>query len=276
MSLILAALIAATAAAYIPEYSTIASRTAETHGKSAYAIEQDVTYRKDNEAFTVKETWLVLNENNLRLTVEGRGALKGLVHGSVIYTGASKEFLDANRALRTQRLGEDWLESLFHFRTGRYLRQRLVNLRIAPAESLRDRAPMSADGHPQYEPQNFLRLSRVGGAITWAVGSPPTSEASPALWIEQDQFTIRKVRTPNQVTLKADDYRQQSEGLWYPQRRTYTLGAYTIEVQTLQVKSLGKLSANDPRFRSASLTNEQDPLRLPEAEGLHEFYKRMR
>ena len=84
--------------AYIPEYALLANHAADQHGKGSFLIEQEVTYRKDAETFTVKETWLVSNENRMRLTLEGRGPLKGLVQGTILYAGSHKFFFDPRLA----------------------------------------------------------------------------------------------------------------------------------------------------------------------------------
>lgn len=262
--------------AYIPEYSLIASRAAEQHGRGTYLIEQDVTYKRDAESFTVKETWLVQSETSMRVTLEGRGPLKGLVQGTIIYQGAAKLFADAEQGVRTQRLGDDWLEPLFHFRYSKYLRDRLVALKVTPPETLKDRAPLNSDGDPQYTPPGFIRLSRVGGGIAYAIGLPPSMGARPTLWIEQDRFVVRKFRTATQDVIKADDYFKFDDSFFYPRQRSYTSGGMTVSIQTLQVKALGKSNPTDARFSKASLKPERDALRLPETEGLREFYLRFR
>jgi hypothetical protein len=278
MNLIFALFTACMSFAYIPEYSLIASRTADQHGKGSYLIEQDVTYHKDGEAFTVHETWLVNSENSMRVTLEGRGALKGLVQGSLVYEGAQKFFIDPllGQGARVQRLGDDWLEPLFYFRNSKYFRNRLVQLKVAPPESLKDRAPLSTDGDPKYEEPGFVRLSRVGGLVAWAIGLPATSSTHPTLWIEQDQFVVSKYHGGDQVTLKANDYNKYSDDFWFPRQRSYAFGQYTIEVQTLQVRPLGKLRPDDPRFRSSGLNATRDGIKLPDPEALKEFYSRFR
>lgn len=262
--------------AYTPEYATIATHAAEKHGKGAYQIEQEVTYRKESETYTVKETWQVTGENELRVTLEGRGPLKGLVTGTIVYQGGTRSASENAQAVRARNLGEDWLEPLFHFRSSRYLRSKLVGLRITSQETLRDRAPLNFEGPPEWQPQGFVRLSRTGGAVTWAIGATPPAAATPMIWIEQDQFVLRKLKTASQVILKADDYAKYDDGMWYPRSRTYTFGPHTVQVQTLQVKPLGKLAANDSRFKPTSLTPAKDAVRLPEVEGLREFYSRFR
>jgi len=261
--------------AYIPEYSLIASHTAGQHGKGVYQIEQDVTYHKDGDAFSVHESWLVAGENEMRVTLEGRGPLKGLVHGTILFDGGKKYFVDPNGTLRSQRLGADWLEPLFHFRNSKFLRSRLVALKIAPPESLHDRAPMPSDEDPKYTPPPFIRLNRVGGAIAWAIGAAPDPNEHPTLWIEQDQFVIRKYRGADDSMLKADDYAKYGD-LWFPHRRIYDFEKSEVEIDTQMVRSLGRYSARDTRFRTSSLSASRDGLKLPDADVLHEFYLRFR
>lgn len=268
----------ASALAYIPEYSMIASRAAEAHGKGTYQIDQDVTIRKEAEVFSVRETWLVNGENSMRVTLEGRGPLKGLVSGTVLYDGNSKAFFDGG-GVKAQRLGDEWLEPLFHFRNSRYLRSRLVNLKVAPQESLRDRAPLPSDVEGKeikYEPPSFIRLSRVGGSIAWAIGLDPAQGDSPTLWLEQDQFFLRKYKSLNHVILNAGDYTKFDDGLYYPRTRTYQFSGFTVQIQTVKVQSVNRASGKDKRFLSSTLAAEKDILRLPDVDGLRDFFLRFR
>lgn len=261
--------------AYIPEYALITSRAADQHGKGAYQIEQDVTYRRESESYTIKETWTVLNENNMRVTLEGRGPLRGLVQGTIIFEGSQKSFSDGQQ-IKSQRLGDDWLEPFFHFRSSKYFRSRLVNLKVAPPESLRDRLPLNAEGPPRYEPISFVRLSRTGGAVNWAIGISPQVGSGPTVWIEQDQFVVRKYRGANQTILRADNYTKYDDSFWHPRNVTYAFSQFAVTVNTLSVKPLGRLTAADTRFRTASLVPAKDTLKLPDSDGLREFYSRFR
>lgn len=261
--------------AYIPEWSLISSRTADQHGRGAYQIEQEVSFRRDAEVYTVKETWLVNGESGLRVTLEGRGALKGLVQGTIFYDGSLRTFTDGSQ-VKSQRLGEDWLEPLLHFRNGKYLRSRLVSLKILGPDSLRDRPAMNTEGTPNYEPPSFIRLSRAGSSVAWAVGASPKSTTGPAVWIEQDQFVIRKIKTVNQTTFLANEYAKFEDNFWYPRSYSYEFAGFKVDVQTLGVKSAGKLGATDNRLKSSSLVPARDQLKLPELDGLREFYLRFR
>lgn len=261
--------------AYIPEYSLITSRAADQHGKGAYQIVQEVSYRRDGENHTVKEVWTVLNENNMRVSLEGRGPLKGLAQGTIVYEGSQRSFTDGAQ-VKHQRLGDDWVQPLFHFRSSKYLRSRLVNLKVAPAESLRDRAPLNSDGPPKYEPPSFVRLSRTGGAVNWAIGISPSVGTGPTLWLEQDQFVMRKFRGPSQAIVRADNYTKHDETFWHPRTATYSFGDHTVTVNTISVQSLGRLTAADSRFKPSSLNAAKDALKLPDSSGLREFYLRFR
>lgn len=265
--------------AYIPEYSLLMSRAADQHGKGAYQIETEVTVRREGEPLVVRETWVVTGESQMRVTLEGKGALKGLVQGTMIYEPDKKYFIDGNsQRLMSQRLGEDWLEPLFHFRSSKYLRNRLVHLKIAPPESLRDRPAMPSDSEVKYDPPGFIRLSRVGGGISWAIGIPPSTAMPnpPTLWLEQDEFVVRKARTADQTLLRADDYAKFDEGLRFPRLRSYSNGKITVDIRTVSVKSLGKVKGDDARFKNSSLNPARDAVKFPEADTLKEFYARYR
>jgi hypothetical protein len=266
-------LFAASAMAYIPEYSMIASRAADQHGKGTYQIEQDVTFRRETESYSVRETWLVNGENLMAVKIEGKGPLKGLVSGTVIYDGNSRIFFDGS--LRSQKLGDEWLEPFFHFRNSKFFRSKLVSLRVTPPDSLRDRAPLASEGEIKYEPPNFIRLARTGGGLSWAIGTNPISGESPTVWLEQDQFVLRKYKALNNTVLRADDYAKYDETFWYPRTRAYQFGGFNVTVQTVSVQPSGK-NFKDPAFKGATLVTQKDVLRLPDVDGLRDFYQRFR
>ncbi|MGE4130674.1 MAG: hypothetical protein AB7F86_03505 [Bdellovibrionales bacterium] len=261
--------------AYIPEYSLITSEMADIHGRGAYQIVQDVTIKKEAESFTVRETWTVLNESTMVLKLDGRGPLRGLIDGTILFDEGRRVFYDGS-AIRTQKLGDEWIEPLFHFRSSKYFRNRMVSLKVAPPESLKERPSLAIEGEPNYQPPSFIRLARTGGAIAWAVGRNPKEGDSPTAWIEQDQFVIRKFKIPGQFTMKADDYKKVDTAFLYPQTRYYNFGPYVVQVRTARVQSLGRVSGSDDRFKKATLSKNKDILKLPELAGLSDFYQRFR
>ena len=267
----------ATALAYIPEYSTILSRAASQHGKGLYKIEQEITLRKDNESYLLKETWTVQSENAMRVSIEGLGFLKCAAAGVQIYEGSQRQFIDPSGALRSQRLSDDFLHSFLVFRSSKFARNRLISMKIAPADSANDRPPLNIDGEPKYSPPSFLRLSRVGGSICYAVGAAPlpTPTTQPTAWIEQDQFVFRKIRTSTDAVWRADGYAKYGD-FWYPKTQTYTWGPYQVTIQTTSVQPLTKSPQAEALLKSKSLVPARDALRLPEADVLRDFYSRFR
>jgi hypothetical protein len=254
-----------TSYAYIPEYTTIVSRAADRHGKGYYQIDQDVTYRKDADSYTVREVWVVGGEGSMRVSLEGKGNLRGLVSGTITYDGGVRRYIE--NGPRLQKLTDLWWEPFFHFRNSKYLRQRLVGMKAAPADSLKDRPALSSDADPDYTAPEFMRLSRVGGTTAWVISQ--SAGSAPALWIEQDQFVVRKFKGSDQSVVHADDYAKFDEGLYLPRSRTYSFGPHNVQIQVQQVKSLGSKW-------SAPTTATAEPLKLPEPEGLRDFYQRYR
>jgi len=271
---ILFSLLISSAFAYIPEYKTILSRTAENHGRGVYQIEQDVVFRSGVDTWVAKETWWIKDENNMRLQVEGRGALKGLLQLQVIYDGNQKHVIDSSGTVKTSRLSEDWAEPVFHFRFSKNIRNKLVSQKVLPPESLRD--PNRIIGKPEsFYPPSYARLARSGGVVNYAFGHPtPPNESvlKPGLWIEQDQFVVRKIRFPSQLTVTADQYQRFDNGFMFPKARSYTWGTQSAQAQVLDVRAL-KIPAD---LFSPSKLSTTWTMKIPDQEPIREFYLRYR
>lgn len=253
------------------DYHTIMSRTADNHGRGVYQIEQDVVFHQENESFSVRESWLIGGEGAMRVSLEGRGSLRELISGIILYDQSQRKTKDENGSLRTTSLPDSWMESFFSFRYSKNIKPKLVALKIAPPESLRERSVIPGAEY-KYGSQDFVRLARSGGVTNYAISNNTTDETLPGLWIEQDQFVVRKVRLPNLSTVTAGDYLKYTESLMWPKVRTYTWGAYTVKVHTVSVKALGQNKSAD-LFKTSQL---EVPLKLSEAEVIREFYKKFR
>jgi hypothetical protein len=257
--------------AYIPPYSMIMTRTAENHGRGTYVIEQDVVYKvSDSDKQVVHETWTVTDEAHMRLNFEGVGALKDAVKGTIVYENHTR-ILNENGGNKTQRLGDDWLEPFFHYRYSKNMRGRLVQLKIAPPESLREEAPLKADGPPDYTPPSFVRLSRLNGMVTWSVEKTPNSPDQPGIWIQQDQFVVNRVRVANKDSVDADDYVKYDGGFYAPRIRTYHWNDRNVVVQLKNVKSLGTKAG-----KATSSTTGLVPFQFSGSDVIRDFYLRFR
>lgn len=260
----------------------IMSRTAENHGRGVYQIEQDLIFRGDPDPLVVHETWWVAGEYSMRVNFEGRGSLKGLINGTMIYDATHRHWLDEGGSLKSTRLSDDWSEPFFHFRFSKNIKPRLVALKIAPPESLKDRSVHVSGGVDfTYIPQSFIRLARTGGTISYAIGSPSPvddSSGSPGMWIEQDQFVIQKIRLPSQVLIKADDFFRQGENFWFPKLRTISWGPNSVQAAVGSVRGMGKTGGAE-LLKISSLDAKKNKgliVRWPEQDVIREFYQRFR
>ena len=124
-------IISQSAWAYIPPSRMILGRVSENAGSGIYSIEQEVQIPLGAEPIYLKETWLIENERNLRLTVTGTKDLKDLVHLQFIYVGGQKWQLK-NGKKESSKISEDFVEKYFHFRNAENLIASLQSLKILP------------------------------------------------------------------------------------------------------------------------------------------------
>ncbi len=275
ISAILVATVGLSAFAYIPDYQMILSRTAENHGRGTYEIEQEVVFPADPEPLRVKETWVIKGENDMAVTLTGLGPLKGLVDGRIVYDKSEKYFT-SNGQLSKSRLTDDWWMPFFHFRFSKSIKSHIIALKMAPASSLQDRKPHRVDQKLVYPEQSFMRLSRTGGAVNYAIGTPAAEDAAnqpPGLWIQQDQFVVRKIRLPSQTLIKADDYFLYSRQQWLPKKLSVEWDQSQAQIILTRVDAL---TPSDKRNQLLTPKAASIPLKLPEHAPIREFYQRYR
>ncbi|MBC7371612.1 MAG: hypothetical protein H7326_08610 [Bdellovibrionaceae bacterium] len=251
------ALLLTAAFAYIPPTRMILQRTSENAGSGIYAIEQEVQFTSAQDSFFVKETWLVENDHSMRLTVTGTKDLKDQFKMQYVYAGGLRWNLGAGR--ESKRMNEDFLEKYFHFRTTEHLATAMMQLKILPANALGKKVLPKTVDLIKYEPEDFVRLSRTGGTTNYAYGLPSAVDANPnpGLWIEQDQFLIRKLRLPSQVEVTAENYNAYARGLNFPKVRTVRWGQNTVTIRLIGVTSRPNVTA--AQFQPSSLDS---PIKL--------------
>ncbi len=266
------------ALAYIPDYALIMSRLAENHGRGYYKITQEVLFPATPEPLTIKETWVVSGGEEMSVTLTGKGALKNLVSGTIVYKNNRKYY--KNGGVKVAKLSEDFIEPVFHFRYSKKIKPQLVAMKIAPSESLQSRPLFEGEDAKKFPTQGFVRLSRTGGFVTYAVGvptPPDQAEENAGIWIEQDRFNVRKVRTHSSATVMASNYNRYPRRLWLPKNRQYTWENHTVQSQIGSVTPLPRNASSmlvDPK-RFKKEPNEPE-LRLPDQELIQDFYKRFR
>lgn len=254
--------------AYLLEYDTIMSRTADNHGKGGYQIQQSISWSEDGAPMEIVETWTVLSESKMHLRLEGAGRLKNRVRGEFDYDGRKKRFKDTNGQVISQRLPPTFSPVFFHFRSSRAMRERLVSLKMAPPESLQNRPPLKVTEKPDYQPQDFVSLKRVGGTITFGIGNKET----PSLYIEQDQFVVTQVQFPQGPIVLAENYKEFPGQFHYPQDITYTIGNNKFTMKLKKVTYLGR----SPKAEAFQLSKNAPALQLADETMAKEFYNTFR
>lgn len=277
LGLLLGALLMCSASfAFIPRGMLILQKNIEANGSGLYQIEQEVQFPAAQGSFVLKENWVVENDGTMRLHVTGTKEFKDLIQMHFIYLGGQRIQLVGGKKL-VSKTSEDFFEKFFHFRSAEHLANTLVALKIAPA-SIFDRKPIKNIKELEYQPEPFLRLSRVGGVINYAFGTPSipnSSEIQPGLWIEQDQFVIRKIKFPSNAEVSADNHSLYARGFSFPKKRSVAWDSNTVQIQTLSVISKSK-QAN--LFSASNLENSKtealDGLAVRPL--VEDFYKRFR
>ena len=265
--------------AYIPDYSLIMSRLAENHGRGYYKITQDVVFPADPEPLIIEETWYISGEGDMSVFLKGKGALKDLVSGSIVYKNDRKYY--QNNGVKVARLSGDFIEPIFHFRYSKRMKPKLVAMNIAPADSLKPRPLFDGEDASTFPTQSFLRLSRTGGFVTYAVGTPTPpdqAEENAGIWIEQDRFNVRKVRTSSTATVVAANYNRYPRKFWFPKTRQYTWENHAVQALVGSVNPLPRnnksaMMVNPKRFKNDL---KEPELRLPDQDMIRDFYKRFR
>ena len=274
--------ISQTAAAYIPPYWMIMSKTSDNHGTGLYLIEQDVIFETAAEPLILTERWIIANETSMRLEVIGRRQLKEVPRLTFIYQNNRRYYVDENGVKKFTKISDDFFEPYFHYRLSKNIKPLLVAMNIAPSISLKSDSHKYSTKNPQPPSEPYVRLSRTGGVITYAIGTPTpasSTEGYPGLWIEQDQFVIRRLRLPTQLEIVANDYKTFANGLKLPQERLINWKTYSAKINLSSVKSISATKAVKESLDHSSLKFGENPnlsLRLTNDEVIKNFYSYLR
>lgn len=254
--------------AYLLEYSTIMSRTSDNHGNGGYQVQQTIQWNIDGAPAEVLETWTVINESKMHLRVEGLGRLRNQVQGEIVYDTQKKTFKSADGQITSSKLPATFSPHFYHYRSSRWMRERMVSLKMAPPQSLQNRPPLSATDKQNYVPQDFISLQRIGGTITYGIGD----KTNPSLFIEQDQFVITRVRFSPEITVTSGEYASYPGSFHYPKSLDYKWNNRTATAKVRKVTYLGR----SPKNESVQFSNAAPPLTIPDENVIRDFYSMFR
>lgn len=264
--------------ASIPRTSFILDKVRSNSGSGAYQIEQDVVFPGSQENLTLRETWMIEGDGLMKLTVSGPKELQDAIKMQFIYNAGQRSTL-TQKGRQNSRVGEDFIERYFHFRTRDALARAMAQDKMIPS-TIPAPKPLRASKDFVYVQEPFTRLARIGGVVTYQIGKAPTSEkdTSSALWIEQDVFHIRKLRLPSQAEVSADNYATYGRGLALPKNRSVRWNQKAVQINLVRVtqqktvKGAGfyQASASDISSRLGGIKDSET------AKTIEEFYQRFR
>lgn len=267
------------ASAFILPTRTILQKTSENAGSGIYAIEQEVQFANGDDTIHLRETWLIDSDRTMRVTVTGTKELQNSFRLQFLYTGGQR-WTVVNNNRKSEKAPDDFLEKYLNFRNAEIFANSLTHMKILPGGAF-NKKPLAKSGNDyKYEPESWVRYSRTGGVPNYAFGTPtPADEKSnlPGLWIEQDQFVVRKIRLPSQVEMTADNYNQFAKGLNYPRTRTVRWGNNTVTIRLISASARPATAINQLQPNSLDVSMKVDGLeKLPAKDAIIEFYSRFR
>ncbi len=271
--------------AYTPSASYVFEQTTKNHGSGVYQIIQDVSFSQGSSSVIFREDWIVENENAMHVTVTAQNEWKNQVHFSFLYRGGLKQFIDHNNKRSSSPINKEHLERFFHFRSSTQLIDNLIAQRIVSASIKNPPIWKTEKLAPNNYIQPQVRYSRVAGVVNYAFGNPTPVDQnlSPGIWIDQDQFNIRKIRTQSGVEVLALNYKQFEDNLFFPSLREVKLNSneeeQVIRIQLVSVKKLDQKNPITERLSPKLLEkkNETSILHLlPNKETIRNFYSRAR
>lgn len=265
------------AEAYIPHSQTITSRLIRTHGKGAYAIEQDVQFRIGAENIVLRESWIVTDSEAMKLTVSPApgSKIEGNIHFESLYQSGKRVLTDPSSGnVTTAALSLEFIEPVFHSRTSRSFLGSLARSKVVPASFLNERPRPQRIDQVRHTPEPHVRLGRTSGAMAWVFGEPTPANGplNPSVWIEQDMFVVRRLRFPSEAELLADKYANYARELKLPRERTLNWQNHSVNIRLISVRPLSAAQASKALGSAAALR----PGRLPEHAQIREFYTRFR
>lgn len=247
--------------AHIPKLNTILTKVAANNGgTNALIIKRTVTLKDEN--VTSEETWYVANADLMKVNVTGSNSDGSKWAFEILYKDGKRFTSTVDGGLKAYPTSSEFYEPLLHYRSNKALQSKLVSLQIIPTW---------AGTNSQ---ENFISLDRLKGGLVYLLGASETknTQAPPQLWIEQDSFVLRKLRSGSQVDVDFDNIKDYSEGkIKQPDLQTVFWKNTTVTIQntSLQVVPQAKV-ANQFKMEKG------DAAKLPENVNLKEFYSRLR
>jgi hypothetical protein len=239
---------------YIPNLDFILNKTTSTTGRQILAIEQDVTFKIDTEEAVIQENWLIEGDKNLKLTARGQGLFKENLNLHYLYNAKNKTSVVAKNKITTP-LTTDFFQKLLFIRSADAFKNHMKELSIT----------------------NQVRLSRADGRTAFALGDPSGAKLTPQIWIDQDEFVIRKIRLPSETEIELSDISAISNDLYIAKTQVISWNNLQIKIKVKSVST--KTGATLSNFYPQNLDTPSEISFTNKSvltEAIDQFYKRFR
>ena len=268
-------IVSASAFAYIPSADFIFLKVVKNAGSGVYQVKQEVNFPTATRNITVTETWWIHNDDLMFLKAEGP-----LFTQYFLYKNGKKYFFGANGGLQSTSIPPDFHEGLFFKRNSQDLKDSLIARKIMPAQTLKKRplirtAKDTKDVAQVNEP--YLKLARLGGTVSYVLGYAAHEEGAAGIWIEQDHFTIKKLKLSSKAEMSADSFAELSKSLMYPKSQKISWDTQYVQIELSRADGLAKGVEFFEESQFAKLENQNKSLPPEWAQGVvGDFYKRFR
>jgi hypothetical protein len=246
------------------------------HGKGSYVIEQEVLFRDGSDSIIIKENWYVTDGSEMRVQATGPGLklFRLLKHKRVYWVDGGSE--------RADLATDDYFMSPLLTRNILEEKRIFNHWGVLPESALQDKRQVRDVKQIKSESESFVRLSRIGGTINYAYGQPTpvTGPVLPGLWIEQDEFFIRKMRSPSGAEFVGNEYAPYSKNLWLPRSQIITFSNHVATIRVINVASVDFSNEQKKQLDSSWIRNRPEAATVWPKSNLsgqvQEFYKRFR
>lgn len=261
---------------YIPHSHFILEKVGQKHGKGSYRILQESIFQSGKERIVVQETWIVDDGVNMYLEAKGPG-----VHYTAKYDFQQKVTKNKNESTKYTKQSPEFFEGFFYLKEAKDLARSIYRSKILGQNILAPQKRFYHLSQVEYKGQSFLRLTKNSGSVAYTFSEPPAKDETSlkaALWVEQDEFDIKKIRFPHQVDIVAEKYEAFSKGLYLPKERIISWEQNQTPIQLLKVSTVS-LSKSDKSLLNLKSSDGLKPNQFansPLHNQVKEFYSRFR
>lgn len=257
--------------AYIPTTNFVFNRVADLHGTGSYRINMDVVFKEGAETQTVKESWIVHDSGDMFVIASGNEfKLAKLTKRGRTY------WVEQVAGDRTSESSIDAFMPILFQRNATSLKQLFVRWGVLPPDVLKEKKVPKELLEIKNDPEPFVRLGRVNGAVAYAYGEPD----KPGVWVEQDHFFISKMRMPSGAEFLGQDYMIYAKNLAFPKNQVVSFGSTRVEIKVNSLSSAELTKEEKSRLEPSGLKNKPELLTTwPKSaltNSIQEFYKRFR